>query len=481
MSVDSNPSPKLNLRALANGSMMVTLTVLFIFAEAFGPASLKVWAGIVGAVYMLSVARDVRWSRRAFVAIGLALSVFAVASREDGWALVGQALSAGGFVIGFFIALTTLRTAAASSPSIRRCGEYLSTRTPGLRYLALTTGGHLFSLVLNYGSISLLGTLVEQAENGPDGKPRNAVRMRRMLMAIQRGFVTTLCWSPLAFSMAVGTVVITGSTWEGTVGYGLLSALLLSLVGWGVDTVFKPPRPANAPPPPTPLGSIKAVLPLLLLLLCIVVAVGAMRWLSGLRISVAVMAVVPLVSVLWIALQTAMPEPPKTRVASVPREVGRRCLDYLVRELDNYKSEMVLLYMAGFIGKLGGALALPLVTGQHLDFSTIPTWAILSGIVCGLPLLGQIGMHPILAVSLIGPLLPDPSLMGISPNILLMAICIGWSFSGATSPFTATVLLVAYFGKVSAATVGLRWNAWYWGLGALVGSLWVVALARLTA
>ena len=460
--------------------MLVVLTVLFILSEAAGPLSLKVWAGIVGAVYMLCVVRDVRWSRRAFVVIGILLSTFAAWSRDDGLEMVAQALSAGGFVIGFFIALTTLRTAAASSPAIRRCGEYLATRTPGLRYLALAVGGHLFSLVLNYGSISLLGTLVEQAETGPDGKLRNAVRMRRMLLAIQRGFVTTLCWSPLAFSMAVGTSVIAGSTWEGTVGYGLLSALLLSLIGWGVDAVFKPPRPASAPPPPTPVGTIGAVAPLLLLLLCIVVAVGAMRMLSGLRIPVAVMTVVPLVSVIWIALQAPRTGATPGREIAVAREVGKRCIDYLGNELDKYKSEMVLLYIAGYIGKLGGILAAPVVMGQHLNFSAVPGWAILSAIVCGLPLLGQIGLHPILAVSLFGPLLPDPSVVGLTPDLLLMAVCIGWTFSGATSPFTATVLLVAYFGKVGATTVGLRWNAWFWALGCLAGSLWIIALARLS-
>ena len=460
--------------------MLVALTLLFILAEAVGPASLKIWAGAIGALYLLCIVREVRWSRRAFVAIGLGLSAFAVLSREDGWVLVSQALAAGGFVIGFFIALSSLRTAAGSSASIRRCGEYLATRTPGKRYFALTMGGHLFSLVLNYGSISLLGTLVEQAETGPDGKQRNVLRVRRMLMAIQRGFVTTLCWSPLAFSMAVGTSVITGSSWEGTVGYGLISALLLGLVGWGVDAVFKPPRPANAPPPPPPTGTIRTLAPLLMLLLCIVLAVGAMQMLSGLRISIAVMAVVPVVSILWIAIQTAQPDSSEGRVASLPREVGHRCLDYLIHELDTYKSEMVLLYMAGYIGKLGGDLALPLVSAQAFDFSAVPAWAILTGLVCGLPLLGQIGMHPILAVSLIGPLLPDPALMGISPDVVLVAVTIGWAFAGATSPFTATVLLVSLFGKVSATTVGLRWNGWFLGLGCLVGSLWVLALAMMT-
>jgi hypothetical protein len=74
--------------------------------------------------------REVRWSRRAFVVVGIAVSAFALVFRDDGWARVADALAAGAFVIGFFVALSTLRTAAGSSASIRRCGLYLATRTP---------------------------------------------------------------------------------------------------------------------------------------------------------------------------------------------------------------------------------------------------------------------------------------------------------------------------------------------------------------
>ncbi len=169
MSIESKSPLSPRVLALTRGAMLLALTFLFILSEALGPASLKVWAGAIGALYLLGVLNQVRWSRRAFVAIGLTLSVFAVLRRDDGWMLVREALAAGGFIIGFFIALSSLRTAAGSSAAIRRCGEYLASRTPGKRYLALTTGGHLFSLVLNYGSISLLGTLVAQAETGPDG------------------------------------------------------------------------------------------------------------------------------------------------------------------------------------------------------------------------------------------------------------------------------------------------------------------------
>ena len=44
-----------------------------------------------------------------------------------------------------------------------------------------------------------------------------ADRKRRMLVAIQRGFASTLCWSPMALSMAVTLSVVPGASWPGAV------------------------------------------------------------------------------------------------------------------------------------------------------------------------------------------------------------------------------------------------------------------------
>lgn len=469
----------MNRFALARGLMLLVLTLLVIVGALSGAAPLKIAAGAVGAVYVLLVTPLVKWSRRAFVILAASMVAGALVWRGDGLRLVADALISAGFILAFFVALSTLRTAAGSSASIRRCGLFLATRTPAKRYLALAAGGHLFSLVLNYGSISLLGTIVEQAETGPDGKILNAVRLRRMLLAIQRGFASTLCWSPLSFSMAVGTTLVPGGSWGGTVGFGLASATLLTLLGWGLDVAFKPPRPPNAPPPPAPVGSIAALKPLLLLLLAIVLGTAAFCAVSGLAVIVAVTAVVPTVSIAWIAAQTANPPAPAPRpaVGAVAAEVARRCGDFLAREVDSYRGEMVLLYMAGFIGKLGASLAEPLVSAHVIDLSAMPVWAVLATLVCGMPLLGQFGMHPILAASLLVPMLPSPEAIGLPPGVVMTAMAFGWSLSAVSSPFTATVLLIGVFGRVPAVVVGLRWNGLFVASACVLGVAWLLALA----
>ncbi len=95
----------------------------------------------------------------------------------------------------------------------------------------------------------------------------------------------------------------------------------------------------------------------------------------------------------------------------------------------------------------------------------------------------QIGMNPIMAVTLIAPLIPSAQALGVSPSAIIVAITSGWALGGVTSPFTATTLLIGGFGNVSARHVGgLNWNGGVYFLWiATILSVWVVIFARLSA
>jgi hypothetical protein len=55
-----------------------------------------------------------------------------------------------------------------------------------------------------------------------------------------------------------------------------------------------------------------------------------------------------------------------------------------------------------------------------------------------------------------------------------VAITSGWALSGATSPFTATTLLIGWFANTSPSHVGLVWNGAYALICLLALSAWVV-------
>jgi len=449
--------------------VLLVNTLLVIGLEWHGAPIFVHVAAISVSVFVVLAAPLVAWSRRIFVIVGLALLATAALTRPDWLAIAEAGLQSAAFIAAFFTASATLRNASATSRSIAESGRFLAQQPPGRRYAALTAGGHLFGIVLLYGAIALLGTLAETSARRESDPHIRRIRIRRMILAIQRGFISTLCWSPLTFSMAISTTLVPGANWSDAAVLGVIGSVIMAGTGWALDTIFKP-RLAGPRPKVQPSGSWASLTPMFVLLVILLSTVGGLSLATGLRAVAVVLVVVPLLAVGWIALQTTA----GGRLA----EVKRRTVGYS-QDLFSYRSELVLLVMAGFIGTVGSRLVLPLVAGSSADLMAVPTWAILVAIVWIIPLAGLIGMNPILSVSLMAPLLPHADALGVSPTVVVIAITSGWALSGASSPYTATTLLVGVLGKVSAWRVGLSWNGAYTLLCGAMLSIWVAILAQL--
>ena len=431
------------------GVMMIAAMACAIPYEFTGITAFSNIAAVCTVIGLACFAPSVRWTRDLFIVIGAVLLLIAVFADPDWQSHARKALSQATFIASFFTALSAIRSAAVTDPSILECGRFLASQPPGRRYLALSMGGHLFGLVLMYGSISLLGALAtENAAKEPNPEIR-AHRTRRMLVAIQRGFLSTLAWSPLAFASAVTLSIVPGANWATALPLCLLNSALLVGIGWAMDTIFKPRL--SAPPPPRGPAEGQWLLhlrPLFILLGMLMTSVAVLHFGTGVRVVGVVTLVVPLIAFAWVVMQdrsTAL-----TRAAR-----------FATQDIPALRGEIVLLSMAGFIGTMGGHLAAPLTAAAGLDLTAIPTTVLLLGLFWLIPITGQLGMNPILAVSLIGPLLPTPEAMGITPALLVAVITGAWSLAGTTSPFTASVLLVGNFGKVSPNHVGIKWNGAY--------------------
>jgi len=451
------------------GLMMIAALAVSILHEFTGETSLAVAAGLFTGIGMGAFWPGLAWSRRVFVLIGLVLLAWLALTREDWTPAALAAIQRAGFIAAFFTAMTTMRAAATGSAAIIACGRYLAGQPPGRRYLALTLGGHLFGLILLYGAIALLGSLAtEAADREPDPKIRRH-RTRRMLVAIQRGFISTLAWSPLTFASAITLTLVPGASWAGAAPYCVVSALLLAGIGWILDSIFKP-RLATPPPRSKPDGPwLTRLRPLLVLLAVLLAAVGVVHLLTGMRVFGAVMTVVPVIAMVWVAFQPGS--------GSGIGRVGRRTGDFILRDLPGQSPEFVLLIMAAFIGALGGELAAPLVAGGALDLARVPAPVLLTALFWVIVLTGQLGMNPLLSVALLAPLLPAPPELGVAPAVVVVTLTGGWALSGATSPVTASTLLVGAFGRVGARRVGLGWNGLYGLVCGMALSLWIVALS----
>lgn len=453
---------------LLTGMLLVAITCLVIFHEWHIAAWMAPAKPVLVLLLVAILAAQVRAPRKAFVAVALGLTV-ALAFSAPGWRAVAlDGLRSAAFIAAFFSALSTLRNVAQTSAAVQAAGRFLSGQRPGRRYAALTVGGQGFALLLNYGALQLLGALaLANAETEPDAEVRGH-RIRRMLLAIQRAFVSTLPWSPLSFAMAISVSVVPGASWAQAMVPGLVSSALLAGIGWGLDTAFKP-KLSVTPRRLEPEGSWALMLPLLALLGVLVISVIGLSAITDVRIVGLVVVIVPVIALVWMLIQHWAQAP----VLSVARRVG----DYVTKELPGYREELTLLMMAGYIGTVGSALLGPLMQRAGLDLSVLPPWLLLVSFVWLIPLSGQLGMNPILAVTLIAPLIPGAGNLGVTPTAIVVALASGWALSGASSPFTATTLLIGSFGGISALRVGWVWNGVYTVLCGMMLSLWVVLYA----
>ncbi len=450
------------------GLLLFAITVLVIFDE-WGVLALLDPVKLVSVSVLIAILTvRMRTMRIVFVVVACALSIALTVTDPDWFETVKLGLESAAFIGAFFASLSTLRNVAGTSPSIERAGAFLAGQRPGRRYAALTVGGQAFALLLNYGALQLLGTLaMTNAQSEPNAEIRGH-RIRRMLLAIQRGFVSTLPWSPLSFAMVISTSVIPNTSWAGTILPGLVTSFILVAVGWGLDTAFKP-RTTVPPVTVPPQGTWATMLPLATLLIVLLVGVVVLHQLTDVRIVGLVAVLVPAIALVWMVIQ-------HWAVAPVAN-AAIRIRSYVLNELPGYRAELILLMMAGYIGTVGSQLLGPLLLDAGLDLSALPPWLVLVSFVWIIPLAGQNGMNPILVVTLIAPLIPDAASLGVEPTALVVALIAGWSISGASSPFTATTLLIGSFAGVSARHVGVVWNGLYSLICGCALTIWVLIYA----
>lgn len=444
------------------GALLVAATGAIIVGE-FGFHAL---AGNIAALLVVSFAllqlRRLSFSVLILAAAGFAFLVFGFLTRSDMIPLIESVAVRSAWVVAVFVSLLSLRSAVNDIPGIVRSGLYLVSQPPGRRYAALTLGSQLFSHILQYGAVTLLGGLVTNITGRePEGWLRRA-RERRMLLAIQRGFIATLCWSPVAFPMIISTAVVPGSDWIGSVPGALGTSVLIMGIGWFLDSLFKPQVPAARPM--AVLGAATDLLPLALLLGALFAGAAAIVLTTGMSTSVAVLVMVPLMALVIVLVRAG------GSVGHMASAAGGWVDQFARNELPLFSAESMLVIAATFTGLLSVELLGPVI--ETVALPAMPGWLILAMVVWWMPAAGQVGLHPILAASLVGGLFPQPAQYGLTPDQLVVAITGGWALSGATSPFTAVTALVARLGRVSAYTVGWRWNGLFLLCTGIAVSLW---------
>jgi len=403
---------------------------------------------------------------RIMLAVCLISSLAILTALPDAVGILSQALENAAFIIGLFAAVSLLREPAERSALVRRCGDLLIQQPPGRRFLVLSLGSLLISVVLNFGVLALLGPMTLNANTleAAGGDP-NVIRIRkqRMMSAVLQGFALMTVWSPLSVSFAVTQVAIPGLSWAMLVPLQMLLCALLLGLAWLVDhfTFRRYHRTDRIYPPQSwaPAGR------LMLLVGTIVTAALTLSQLLAVRPVIGSMIIVPLSALIWLWVQDRGP---------LIGLAGRVCTS-----LPSYRNEYVLVGGAIFCGILATNLLEPATVTALLLRLALPPIAVMVLMVWTMMALARFGMPQIVTVTVLGHALAGLSAHGIQPLVMASGFMGGWALSACTTQVGAAVLAVARMSDVSISTVARLWNGRFVLCGALLLALWMLVLNSL--
>jgi hypothetical protein len=421
-------------------------------------------AGLVILAFLLAEFRNQRlYTQVLFLALlligllGLAAAAHPIARFLDAW-------QRGASYAAFFLALTTLRDAAETSPLVRRCGRHLVAQPPGRRYAALTAGAHVFGIILSYGAIELLAAMVARANDADTttAAPARALRARRMLMAIYRGFCVMNCWSPLNIMTAVVSTAVPAAPMPLLMPIAFVVAVGMAALGWLEDRRSAASGATRAPLSPTSRGAPAGTPPaatdpwsihfgiVALVGLVMLLAEGASR-LADISLVTAVTLVVPSVAIAWLLVQLHQQRP-----RLILPMLGRRLTRFRLR-IPGFRAEATVLAASGFMAfALAGALP---AAGLAPGLAWLPPLALPLLVPVVLIATGQIGLNPVAVVALLGAAIPDPAALGVPPAALAFAFMLSWGLGVGMTPMSASAITTARWAGVAPWTVSTVWNA----------------------
>jgi hypothetical protein len=385
------------------------------------------------------------------IAILVAFTALDLVSLE----LIEKAFARATFFAFFVTALDILRSAAQTSPMIRKCGKLIVDQPPGRRYGVLTFGTHLFGILLNMGSLNLLGTMVRRSidTDQTDVEQRiKDIRLQRMTMALVRGFCAIPLWSPTSVSVIIVLTGLPGVSWFDAAPYAMATAFTFLMLGWIVDRLS-----FARPTTPQASGSMKSVLlallPLLLLNIVVLGTAFTISQFTSLRLIGALLVCIPAFGVGWIIVQYAR----AGRIGAF-RLAQRRLWTRIFPAFSDVRSEIGILASSAFLSvillpQIDVAALSNFITLHGLGQSTIlilTFWTIV--------VLAPLGINPIITVLLAVDILASLPGQEISPYLILFVCTMGWTLVTGFSPFAAALRLTCRCIEMSPLQVGLVWN-----------------------
>ena len=365
------------------------------------------------------------------------------------------AANRGAYLAFFLAALGLLQDVAATSPLIRLCGEVVVNQPPGRRYSVLTIGGGLLGVLLSLGSISLLGTMIARGVDATRAKTEeriSEIRLRRMTLAMVRGFASVPMWSPTTITMAIILSGLPEVTWPSLLPAGLAGTALFLSLGWLVDRLTYPRptvrRTSDGSEPP-----LRALLPLIFLVVLIPGLAFIASELLSLTITSGLLVIIPFIALSWLTLQQRGEGMDDPFAAALRRVTGRS-----LPSLANMRSEVAIFVAAGLIAVLVAPLIDAEALGQAIAEAGLGSGWVLTITFWIMLVVSIFGINPIVSASIATEVLPHLPNIPMDQFMIAFAITAGWAVTVGAAPFSASVRLASRSIEREAGDIAYRWN-----------------------
>lgn len=395
----------------------------------------------------------------ALSALAMALSA-GLLMRTGGIDDVLYALDRAAFFGAFIYLVTLLKEAAERSKSVLALGQYMTRQPAGRRYYALSVGGHLMGILLNFGAISLLAPLIQRGSKaaqaaGEATQAQAKMLEQQQLCALMRGFSWMVIWSPTALTQAILISSFDNTNAAIIIPLGIAASIAMILVGRVVDKItwrnFARPDTQIAPVFPTQAAYRFLWVCAVLIALTIAVAIG-----FHVTAAMSLMLVAPIVMLLWFFAQNIT-----QGAASALRATGTALYEVLFVSALAPARSAYTLGMAGFIGECAAKLAPVAQVADSLNLQAMPSWVFLSLLPVIITLGGQIALSPLLVVVFLAAVMNELPVLPADPNLIVFALGAGWALGMFASPNASATLLVSGITGIAPTTLTWRWNGVY--------------------
>lgn len=405
------------------------------------------WALVAVVVVLAGLARRLTLREGYLLSLvaGLSLLLWLLHPAQAAQVLAG-ALDQAIYLMCFILTLGLLNEAASTSPAVADVGLYLTRQPPARRYAVLNVGTAALAVMFNIGTISFLVPLVQRgiaARGTDDGL--NAVRQRRQISALMRGFAWSVIWSPTAIAPLVVAGLIPGverGRWM-VIGFAVFALMLV--VGALEDWLrFRHLRGRGAiVVSPTPWAAALRF-------------AAACGWLIGMTVILAkltgggiitgLLLSCPIMLLCWQGAQT--------RFGPAFAHRLRRIAD----RLPEAAPVAVTLASSGFVGRVAADLVQAEAVARLLGLDQIPDYLLLWLIPLALMALSLLALSPIMMAVFFGSLFGSLAVLPADPTLIAFAISCGWALTMTFSPFATPVLMAQRAAGILPRQLTLDWN-----------------------